>query len=147
MLRAKEPNFNHWNGVGGKINEGETPEACARRETYEETEFDTTLAQSRELGIVTWHDADTEPKGGMHIFLFTFPDTWERPFSTRNMREGRLEWHPLAFALNPHSPRIVENISYFLTDMLASREPLWYDFGFDAQHRIAEHHVTAAPTP
>jgi 8-oxo-dGTP diphosphatase len=38
--RVKKPNDMHqgrWNGLGGKLNPGETPEECARREILEES--------------------------------------------------------------------------------------------------------------
>ena len=40
MLRNKkknDPNKNKWIGVGGKLNKGETPKDCAKREIFEET--------------------------------------------------------------------------------------------------------------
>ncbi|MEK7648067.1 MAG: NUDIX domain-containing protein [Patescibacteria group bacterium] len=145
LLRAKEPNLNHWNGVGGKIEPGESPAQCATRETCEETGFDPAAAQRRELGVVTWHPAGAAPEGGMHVFQFAFPDSWQRPFDSLDMREGKLQWHPLAFAMDYNNRAIVENIPYFFTAMHNAPELLWYDFGFDAQHRIAEYRVTSAP--
>lgn len=145
LLRAKEPNLNHWNGVGGKIESGETPVHCAQRETCEETGFDTAQARCHELGIVTWHPKGAQPKGGMHVFTFTFPDAWQRPFESLDMREGKLQWHPLSFAMDHGNATVVENIPYFFTGMQSSHEPLWYDFGFDDHHRVAEYRVESAP--
>ena len=33
LQRRKPPNQGLWNGIGGRIEEGETPEQCALRET------------------------------------------------------------------------------------------------------------------
>lgn len=35
LLRAKEPNKGKWNGVGGKIENGETPDESCKREVFE----------------------------------------------------------------------------------------------------------------
>ncbi|HCU80935.1 MAG TPA: DNA mismatch repair protein MutT, partial [Chloroflexi bacterium] len=37
MLRNKEPNLGLWVGPGGKLEPGESPYDCAKRELYEET--------------------------------------------------------------------------------------------------------------
>ncbi len=35
LYRNRPPNQNHWNGLGGKIQVGETPLECAQREILE----------------------------------------------------------------------------------------------------------------
>ena len=50
----KENDLNHdkWIGVGGKLEDGETPEECLLREVQEETGY--TLTQYRLRGIITF---------------------------------------------------------------------------------------------
>lgn len=52
---TKKHDLNHgkWIGIGGHIEEGETPEQCIRREVFEETGF--TLGTVQRAGIVDFH--------------------------------------------------------------------------------------------
>ena len=51
---SKKHDINHgkWIGVGGKLERGETPEACMRREVLEETGL--RIDEYRYCGIVTF---------------------------------------------------------------------------------------------
>ena len=64
----KEHDFNKdkWIGVGGKFEEGESPEECLLREVKEETGLD--LVSWRYCGIVTFI-ADDYPAEYMHLYL------------------------------------------------------------------------------
>ena len=64
----KENDLNHdkWLGVGGKFEEGESPEDCMLREVWEETGF--TITKWRYCGIVTFvHNIYDDEH--MHIFV------------------------------------------------------------------------------
>ena len=66
----KENDLNHdkWLGVGGKFEEGESPEDCMLREVWEETGF--TVTKWRYCGIVTFvHNIYDDEH--MHIFVCT----------------------------------------------------------------------------
>lgn len=89
LHRVKKKNdINHdkWIGVGGKFEQGESPEDCAIRETREETGL--TLTDYRFRGIVTfdYEDRDTE-----YMHLFTAAG-WTGTLTDCN--EGDLEWVP-----------------------------------------------------
>ena len=83
----KEHDVNHekWVGVGGKFEDGESPEECAVRETREETGL--TLTDYRYCGIVTFVSDRWETEY-MHLFHAT---AW-RGDLIRDCREGVLEW-------------------------------------------------------
>ena len=69
MLRNKKKhdlNQNKWIGVGGKFEEGESPEDCLIRETYEETGL--TLTGFKLRGIVTFI---SDEWGCEYMHLFT----------------------------------------------------------------------------
>src|SRR5579885_1786743 len=74
VKRKKEPYLNQWNGLGGKIEEGESPEASVKRELAEETGLDITRAQTLYSGIVTWDTFTHGNKHGMYAYLFFFPE-------------------------------------------------------------------------
>lgn len=83
----KEHDVNHekWVGVGGKFEDGESPEECAVRETREETGL--TLTDYRYCGIVTFVSDRWETEY-MHLFHAT---AWQGTI-TEECREGVLEW-------------------------------------------------------
>ena len=55
LYRNKPPNARQWNGLGGKIELGETPPACVRREVAEVAGIDLCFARRvRFAGLVTW---------------------------------------------------------------------------------------------
>ncbi|MCB0045606.1 MAG: 8-oxo-dGTP diphosphatase [Caldilineaceae bacterium] len=61
LHRIKRPNDIHagkWNGLGGKFEPGETPEACARREIQEESGLAVANLQLR--GVLTFPAFDEE---------------------------------------------------------------------------------------
>lgn len=59
--KENDPNEGKWIGIGGKFEEGETPESCVKREVFEETGL--TLTEFEPAGIVhflseMWPDED-----------------------------------------------------------------------------------------
>ena len=90
LHRTKKKNdINHdkWLGIGGKFEEGESPEECLLREVCEETGL--TLTDYRFRGLVTFV-SDEAPTEYMHLFTATgFTGT------LRECDEGTLEWVPI----------------------------------------------------
>lgn len=89
LHRVKKKNdINHdkWIGVGGKFEQGESPEDCALRETKEETGL--TLTDCRFRGIVTF-DCEGRETEYMHLFTATGWTGEQIPCD-----EGDLEWVP-----------------------------------------------------
>ena len=66
VKKAADPNQGKWIGVGGKFEEGESPEECAVRELREETGL--TMLEPELRGIVTFVN-DRYPTE--YMFLFT----------------------------------------------------------------------------
>ena len=83
----KENDCNHdkWIGVGGKFEDGESPEECVLRETLEETGL--TLTDYRYRGIVTFASDRWETEY-MHLFTAT---SWTGRIR-EDCDEGVLEW-------------------------------------------------------
>ena len=90
LHRTKKKNdINHdkWLGIGGKFEEGESPEECLLREVREETGL--TLTDYRFRGLVTFV-SDEAPTEYMHLFTATgFTGT------LRECDGGTLEWVPI----------------------------------------------------
>ena len=82
--KVNDENHDKWIGVGGKFEEGESPEECMLREVQEETGL--TLTQWRYRGIVTFVSNEW---GGEYMHLFT-ADGYSGEL--KSCEEGELEW-------------------------------------------------------
>ena len=82
--KVNDENHDKWIGVGGKFEEGESPEDCMRREILEETGLTVTAFSLR--GIVTFV-SDLYPCE--YMYLFTCTD-WHG--EQRECDEGELAW-------------------------------------------------------
>lgn len=95
LLRNKkkqDENANKWIGVGGKFLEGESPEECLLRETYEETGLH--LTEYRYRGMITFV-SDEWGTEYMHLFTAT---AYEGQLS--ECTEGELHWVAKADVMN-----------------------------------------------
>ena len=86
VKKAQDENKDKWIGVGGKFEEGESPEDCVLRETREETGL--SLTDYRYRGIVTFV---SDEWGTEYMHLFT-ASAWLGEL--RDCDEGVLEWVP-----------------------------------------------------
>ncbi len=83
--KQQDINKDKWIGVGGKFEQGESPEDCMKREIFEETGF--AVRAWRYRGIVTFVSDRLSETEYMH--LFTVSD-WEG--TQRVCEEGDLQW-------------------------------------------------------
>ncbi|MFD6210582.1 NUDIX domain-containing protein [Peribacillus sp. NPDC060253] len=71
LNREKPPIMGVWNGVGGKIEKGETPDEGALREVFEETGIK--VANFFSKGTVTWETPEGE-LDGIYVYLYEADD-------------------------------------------------------------------------
>ena len=84
VKKENDANHDKWIGIGGKFEDGESPEECVCRETLEETGL--TLTEYRYRGLVTFVSDRWETEY-MHLFTATgYTGT------LRECDEGVLEW-------------------------------------------------------
>lgn len=85
VKKENDINRDKWIGIGGKFEEGETPDECLCREVLEETGLTLHTWQCR--GVVTFLTDD--PSQGEFMYLFTSED-----FSgaLKECDEGDLQW-------------------------------------------------------
>lgn len=86
VKKEQDENRDKWIGVGGKFEDGESPEDCVLREVREETGL--TLTDYRYRGIVTFV-SDIWPCEYMHLFTATGFEG-----QIKECDEGVLEWLP-----------------------------------------------------
>ena len=82
--KEKDMNRDKWLGIGGKLEENESPDACLLREALEETGLTLTSYQCR--GVVTFLSDRWE---GEYMYLFT-ADGFEG--TLKECDEGDLQW-------------------------------------------------------
>ena len=113
VKKEHDENRDKWIGIGGKFQEGESPEDCLLRETKEETGL--TLTDYRYRGLVTFV-SDEWGTDQMHLFT-------AGGFSgdLRECDEGVLEWVPRETLL---SLPMWEGDRIFL-DLLERNEPFF----------------------
>lgn len=90
--KVNDENHDKWIGVGGKFEEGESPEECLLREVKEETGLDLISYQYR--GIVTFV---SDEWGTEYMNLFT---ATEYTGKIKECDEGELVWVPKSEILN-----------------------------------------------
>ncbi len=140
LNRAKAPWFGMWNGVGGKREKGESPDACIRREILEETGIDLEASAIRFGGILTWNDDFKAASKGLYLYhadvdaAFAYPTPVATP-------EGILAWKPIGWIVDPRNQGVATNIRFFLPILLQG-ERRRYHCIFDGD-RLLE--VVAAP--
>jgi 8-oxo-dGTP diphosphatase len=91
LQRKAEGRFGEgkWNGAGGKLQPGETPEECTRREVYEETGLHVNTL--RHHGTLR-HYFGTKPEPDWTVHQYSTDDFHGEP---RPSEEGVLRWFPL----------------------------------------------------
>ncbi|WP_045515841.1 NUDIX hydrolase [Neobacillus niacini] len=110
LNREKDPLMGVWNGVGGKIEKGESPDDGARREVWEETDIRVDDYFSK--GTVTWETAN-----GLYVYLYEVDPAfiYETPKKTR---EGILEWKSIDWILHPENQGIAKLVPQYLPVLL-----------------------------
>lgn len=129
LNREKKPWMGRWNGVGGKLDIGESPIDCIIRETMEEAGLDLPGYTAR--GVLLWNennlDVSIETVGEGGLYLFTadvtkdFRNSYKTPVQS-TCEEGILDWKKLSWVLSPDNLGITSNLKYLLPTILSSNE-------------------------
>ncbi len=116
LLNREKPSWlGCWNGIGGKLEQGEQPRASMLREIEEETGIDTFELTFK--GLITWSSVDGTGFGGMYLYLAEMPIdyVYETPIKTD---EGILDWKEIEWILHPENLGVASNIPPCLEKVL-----------------------------
>ena len=94
IKKEKDENRDKWIGIGGKFEEGESPEDCAVREIWEETGIEVSPSQLCFRAVVTFV-SDEWGTEYMHLFTSSATDAQAAALSIKENDEGALEWVPV----------------------------------------------------
>ena len=134
LRRRNEPNRGLWNGVGGRIEEGETPYAACLREVREETGLQ--LNTARFSGLLSWCAPVTE--GVLALYTAAAPSE-----KVHRCDEGYLRWQTRRWVFS--SRLVVSNIHVFGPDVLDGAPPCVYDFNYASNGRIQSYERRPLP--
>lgn len=135
LNRRKQPAMGMWNGVGGKIESGESPAESVIRETYEETGI--RLTDVRFAGTILLQADETV---GIYLFLADMPDEQilTTPLATR---EGILDWKQLDWILDPENTGVISNLKAYLPHVLTEPSPMLHTLDY-AGHQLLDHQIS-----
>lgn len=117
LNREKASWMGCWNGVGGKLEKGESPRDSMQRELKEETGI--TSAKLQFKGLITW-SSKGKVTGGMYVYLAELPEDYSYPVPVKT-DEGILDWKQLSWILHPDNQGIASNLPVTLPAILTEK--------------------------
>lgn len=133
LNRSKMPAMGMWNGVGGKIEDNETPVEGVIRETFEETGIQ--LKDVIYAGNVLLKSKVTS--GGMYIFIANLPNDIQIQ-TPLNTAEGILDWKSIDWILDKDNMGVISNLKSYLPAILEGKHKLEHNFIYDI-HNILDY--------
>lgn len=119
LIRKERPDWqrNRWNGIGGHMEDGETPEECMRREFREETSVD----------LTKWTHFATlrNPRGTVYMFYAVNNDIYDAV----TMTDETVEVMPI-----DDLPEVLPNLRWLIPMALAHRagDKWFHDIAMEA---------------
>lgn len=128
VKKENDMNANKWIGVGGKIEEGESPKECILREVYEETGL--TLNDVTLKSVVTFNFAKYDNEL-MFVYIAK-----EFTGAIKECNEGVLKWIPIA---KINQLKLWEGDQYFLKHIFNNDDVQEIKLVYDLENHLISH--------
>lgn len=114
VKRNKKPYKNCWNGIGGKIEEDETPLDAAKRECMEETNI--LLSNPRLLVTYVYPEINIMNSNTKLNVIYDFVEE----INVVDNEEGHYEWKDIDFVMDIYNKEIagLSNLNQFVKEIL-----------------------------
>ncbi len=129
ISKKNDINKDKWIGVGGHLEDDESPEECIKREIYEETGYDIPLEDLEFRAIITFFSQKGDYEL-MSLFTAKAPDT-----EPKDCDEGKLEWVKKE---NIYDLNLWEGDKIFLRKLGESRDFLSLKLVYDKKDNLIE---------
>lgn len=135
LLAMKKRGFGagRWNGVGGKLDKGETVEQALVRECQEEIEV--TPFTYKKAAEITFHEQHTGTPHTLHVHVFVCTDWTGEPTETEEMAPQWFDQDKIPY------DQMWADDPYWLPQVLQGKK-LVCEFRLDASDQITHHNVT-----
>jgi len=130
--RNKSPWMGSWNGLGGKINDGEKPLVSVHREVLEETGLNLDIDKFIFKGCVTWNVFNANGQG-LYIYVYHLDDDFILNTPIR-VEEGILDFKDISWLSDFDNEGVAKNIPYFLDKVI--NDPKIYEFECIFENKI-----------
>jgi 8-oxo-dGTP diphosphatase len=142
LNRNSSPFMGMWDGVGGKIEENETPSQCAIREIAEETGIE--IAAVDVKGRITW-TVNGKMVGLIYIIVANLPENFDYE-TPKKMEEGILDWKEIEWILDRDNQGVVSNVPLFLPTVLNDPKKYEYKCSYEDGNLISFEAIPLAET-
>lgn len=131
LLNREKPSWmGCWNGVGGKLLQGEQPRESMIRELAEETGLSCTeVLELTFKGLITWA-SDHSGFGGMYVYTAVLPADYAYPAPVKT-DEGVLDWKKIDWVLHPDNIGVAANLPRTLPQLL-QEGCYWFHMSYQA---------------
>lgn len=140
LRRIKPPNAGLWNGLGGKLEAGETPVQNIKREIFEEAGIEIEVNEQSYKGILKWNVLEPNIIGGAHLFFFKVmgKNLYKLEGDTE---EGYLSWKTTEWITDRNNQQVAENIPFFFYPALETNQPQLYEFNYQKSNNLVSHQI------
>ena len=128
-----------WNGLGGKLEVGESPPLAAQREIFEESEIEVPLDQILSLGVLYFPHFKASRNEDWMVFVY-FVELSLRPLIPKSIREGELKWVEQSSISGLNLWPGDHHFLPYVLSKTAFQGTLWYEDGKVIRHQVATIH-------